>query len=380
MLHDIVLQKKTLDLGFLEYLADGVLILDSERTIIAVNSALERLVGWSANELIGQACHTFMGCQHPGTANGLCDNLCPLLKLWATEAQKQAVQYDEVSISTKTGERREVSASFAPLEVPFLNNPGQVNPPLYSIIVMRDITEQKRQERIKTEFIATASHQLRTPLASIKTSIGLLVDNIGPDFSPPLQRLLQNIRGSSLRMERLVNDLIELTNLQSGRVQLQRRPLEIKSLIEKAAEATRTKLEARQQTLKINLPETSLYAEADYARLSQVLGHLISNGSKFSAEGQIIYLSAYTRPERNDVVFSVRDEGIGIASDEQELIFEKFYQSQIPENSSESGGGLGLPLAKALVELNGGRLWLESKPGEGSTFYFSLPATSPALY
>ncbi|MEI6046653.1 MAG: PAS domain-containing sensor histidine kinase [Chloroflexota bacterium] len=400
-----IVEKRTLSLGFLEYLAEGVLVLDHERIIRAVNSALERMLGWSASELIGLHCTDLFGCQHPHSRTSLCDNLCPLLRFWSNDGQKRPIFYQEVSYATKSGERREMSASYAPLELPILspNPPSSLSnegeevflpetttfevSPSYSIIVLRDITEQKRQERIKAEFVATASHQLRTPLSSIKTSIGLLLSSVGEDFNPPLLRLLHNIRSSSLRMERLVNDLIELTNLQSGRVQMQCRPMEVRRLVEKAVELNRERMETKQQHLVLNLPDESFYVEADYFRISQVLGHLLSNASKFSSLGKIIELQVAVGQDNNpssnqhrEVVFSVRDEGIGIATEEQSLIFEKFYQSQVTENVSEQGGGLGLPLAKALIELNNGHLWLESDLGRGSTFYFSLPAALPPTF
>lgn len=372
--NDIISQ--TPSLGFLEYLSEGVIIVDNERIIRSVNSALLQLTKWSEAELVGKRCLDFFQCQSPVTNTSLCDQLCPLLRLGSVKS-KLSVTYEDISIITKYGERREVSASFAPLDIPLftgaISGSVEENTSSYTIIVLRDVSEQKRQERIKTEFVATASHQLRTPLSSIKTSINLLLASVDEDFKPPLLRLLNNIKSSSLRMERLVNDLIELTNLQSGRVQLQRRYLEASQIVDKAVELVREPLETRLQTLNIVLPEHPLYVEADYLRIGQVLGHLISNASKFSAEGKKIELEVSTGPNRQ-VVFSVRDEGIGIAPEEQTLIFEKFYQSQVEENAAQVGGGLGLPLAKALVELNGGKLWLESTPGKGSTFYFSLPA------
>jgi PAS domain S-box-containing protein len=377
------------DLGFLEFLGEGVMVLDSNRNIIMVNSALENLLGWSAAELTGQTCFKFFDCQHPGTGTSLCHNLCPLMFLRTISNSRQGIYYQEISMITREGQRREVSASFAPLVLPsFPGQPVSVTPeqpgsllPEYSIIMLRDVTEIKRQERIKTEFIAAASHQLRTPLSSIKTSIGLLLENVGEDFSPPLKRLLNNIQSSSTRMERLVNDLIELTSLQSGRVQMQRRRFEARELVGRAITLNQEKLESRVQTIEWSLPDEPLYVEADFGRMSQVLGHLISNASKFSGYGKNINIdvAASTRERSQEVIFSVIDEGVGIEETEKGLIFEKFYQSQISENANETGNGLGLPLARALIELNGGRLWFESQLGKGSSFYFALPLAPTGL-
>jgi signal transduction histidine kinase len=226
--------------------------------------------------------------------------------------------------------------------------------------------------------MATASHQLRTPLAAIKTAVGLLLDQTGPDFNPLLRRLIQNIQVSGLRLERVVNDLIELTNLQSGRVSLNFRSVEVARLVERAAELSRDRLAARQQRLQLDLPPDAgaLFIEADYNRICQVLGHLLGNASKFSPPGSPVELKV-RQGEGRTVVFSVRDEGKGIPPEEQPFIFERFYQVPSVENSQEGGSGLGLPLARVLVELNGGQLWFESQPGRGSTFYFSLPTGVP---
>lgn len=370
-------------LGFLELLGEGVMVLDGERRIIMVNSALENLLGWTSTELTGQPCYKFFGCQHPATGTSLCQNLCPLMFIHSSANGRQSSLYQEVSLLTRQGERREVSASYAPLVLPSL--PGRSAPadsggstfPAYSIVMLRDVTETKRQERIKTEFIAAASHQLRTPLSSIKTAIGLLLENVGEDFSPPLKRLLNNIQSSSSRMERLVNDLIELTSLQSGRVQMVRRLIEASELVSRAVTLNQEKLAARSQTVTWKFLDEPHFVEADFGRMSQVLGHLISNASKFSPNGKNIELIVSLAPAgkngQEEVVFTVKDEGIGIAESEKSLIFEKFYQSQISENANETGSGLGLPLARALIELNGGHLWFESAQGKGSQFHFALP-------
>jgi len=166
---------------------------------------------------------------------------------------------------------------------------------------------------------------------------------------------------------------------------MQPQVVEAQELLLQAIKLNRQRLEARNQLVKPVQPAEPLYVKADFLRISQVLGHLLSNASKFSQSGQKIKLEIASRPSgtggnntgADEVVFSVKDEGIGIAREEQPFIFEKFYQAQVIENTAELGAGLGLPLAKVLIELNNGRLWFESEPGKGSTFYFSLPAARP---
>lgn len=347
---------------FINHLSDGVLVLNAQRQIIAANPAMENLLELTAGEMFGKSCVQVIGCPAlKPFSNAICHTICPLKSLTSNFSE------EDLTFFTLNGIRREVKASFSQLDA------------AHFMLIFKEIGWQQRQERLQAEFIATASHQLRTPLASIKTSIGLLLSNLPPDFPPLLHRLHENIQVSSLRLERVVNDLIELTNLLSKRVQLVPRRLEVSQLVEQASQLSREWLASRNQTLKVDLPENPLYVEADGGRISQVLGHLLSNASKFSPEGSIIQLTvrpqqSSQKPEVAQITFSVTDQGVGIATEEKEFIFEKFYQAQIAENTTVLGSGLGLPLAKALVELSGGRIWFQSELNKGSTFSFSLPA------
>ena len=400
---DVLIGSENLNLGFLEFLSEGVLVINSAKNIVGVNSAFERLLGWTEAELIDRPCQLFLKCQDHDAIDGFCDNLCPILILRNLPPKGRTTIYQDLSVYHKRGYHFIVNASLSPLQINFSENPGRLagqelthendtglsqgNPtPIgatedsYYIMILRNVTEVKRQERIQSEFITAASHQLRTPLASIKTAIGLLIDNVEPDFNPTLQKLLQNIQSSSLRMERLVNDLIELVSLQNGQVKMQPQVIEAQELVYQAIKLNSHRLKVKNQVAQPVLPAKPLYVKADFYRMSQVLGHLLSNASKFSQPGQKIEIKIATQPAAGnenseageEVVFSVRDEGIGIALEDQALVYEKFYQSQVVENTAEQGAGLGLPLAKVLIELNGGRLWFEGEPGKGTTFYFSL--------
>jgi signal transduction histidine kinase len=391
--------KPNFEISFLDSLVEGIIILDCHRHICAVNPALEQMLGWRTGELLGRSCQEVLGCKFSGTDISLCQNFCPLLKLKQTSSvtrTARVAQYQELAIATASGERLEVSASLVPFSMTSILPPLNQNkeetetlplefaapsetPDYYSIMILRDITEQKRQERIQIEFITNASHQLRTPLTSLKTSIELLLGSVGVNFNPPLLRLLQNIQVSSQQIERLVKDLIELTRLQSGRVQLQIRQIAASEIINRVITSSSAHLEAKQQLLEVESPAEPLYIEVDLGRISQVFEYLISNASKFSPPLSRIKLrvrAARGAQKRQEVIFSVQDEGIGIPAEEQGQIFEKYYQSQMAENTTN---GLGLPLAKALVELNGGRLWFESEPGRGSIFFFAFPAIPPSM-
>ena len=400
--------QRGLELDFLEHLSDGVMVLDTQNLIIATNRAFTRILGWESAEIIGKPCSQFLGCQDPNSGTPLCQGFCPAHALWLTNGSNHInhdnqANYRELSVSCIDGSRRELSVSYSKLWLEEVSEPdnrteedkdagngqkteitaGELNK--YTLVVMRDITEHSRIERIKTQFLVTASHQLRTPLSAIKASIGLLLDNVQGKLDTPLVRLLQNIQNSSLHIERLVNDLVELANLQSGLVQLQNDWLEVNYIVQKAIEASQERLKNKGQPLEIFLPQQHLFVRGDSIRLTKILSHLLSNASKFSLPGSPIKLKVTARPANNsrteelEVVFSVSDQGQGIPYEEQQLIFEKFYQSEVSENADGEGIGLGLPLARALVELHRGRMWLESETGQGSTFYFALPSSANGI-
>lgn len=361
------------NLGFLEYLSDGVLVLDKDRVILAANPAFIKMFGFQAAEIAGQTCYSLFNCQHPPEDASECDALCSLANL--EPSPYTLLNSGPLDMNGQVVYIEGRIVPFAIAEFGF-DPAGK-----FSLLILKNNTAAFHQQKLQTEFVAAASHQLRTPLASIKTAVGLLIDQTGPDFHPLLRKLLENIKVSGLRLERIVNDLIELTNLQSGRVRLDFRPVAVSRLIEQTVDSSQERLETRQQNLQLDLPPEidTLYVEADFHRICQVLGHLLSNASKFSQPGRRIDLKVYRREDQN-VIFSVKDEGTGIPLDEQPFIFEKFYQVQSVVNSTELGGGLGLPQARALIELHGGKLWLDSAPGQGSTFSFSLPqAVSPDL-
>ncbi len=391
--------RPALGLGFLEHLSDGVMVLDSLLRIVATNSAITEMLGWQGEELLGKPCMQFLGCQDSENCMPMCQGFCPAQLIWEPENQVEGspTTYRELSVQCKNGTRRDVNINFSAIRLGSVSkeaSPSKLanlepdkavtpEPPaepneimLYTLVIMHDITEQKRIERIKNQFLVTASHQLRTPLAAIKASVGFLLDAAPGKLEGPLLRLLQNIENSSLRMERLVNDLIDLANLQSGLVQLQEALLDINQLVQKAVEANQERLSSRSQPLEIVLPPERLMVRGDSVRLTKILSHLLSNASKFSSPGSPVRLKvAVSKDEASsEIIFSVSDKGQGISSEEQKLIFEKFYQSDVSENADGTGIGLGLPLARALVELHGGRLWLESVVGQGSVFYFALPA------
>jgi PAS domain S-box-containing protein len=230
------------------------------------------------------------------------------------------------------------------------------------ISAIRDITERKRAERVQRDFIAMASHDLLTPVTVLRARAQLLQRRQIYD-----EAAIASILEQASRMERLITDLRELVRVEGGRLGLRREPVDLGEIVHEAL--TRARTQGTQHTLHIETPRFPIVGSWDRDRLGQVLDNLIGNAIKYSPPGGEIAI----RVEATDAEGLVRieDHGIGIAGDVLPRLFERFYQGQDPGVST--GLGLGLYIARMLVEAHGGRIWAESEPGQGSTFAISLP-------
>ena len=227
---------------------------------------------------------------------------------------------------------------------------------------IRDITERRRAERMQQDFIAMASHDLLTPVTVLRARAQLLQRRQSYD-----ETSVASILEQASRMERLITDLRELVRMEGSRLALRREPVDLGEIVHEAL--IRARSEGTQHTLRVEAPRFPIVGSWDRARLGQVLDNLIGNAIKYSPEGGEIAI----RVDATDDVGQVRieDHGIGITADVLPRLFERFYQGQEPGVST--GLGLGLYIARMLVEAHGGRIWAESEPGRGSTFVISLP-------
>lgn len=223
-------------------------------------------------------------------------------------------------------------------------------------------------ERQRDEFFSSVSHDLRTPVAAIKAAIGVVLANEPENMPAPLHRLLGNIDLAADELARLIEDLLEMARLEAGRVELWRSQVDLRDVVSRAVRGIEPLATERGQTPLLRIPDQPVIGEVDAERLSRVLRNLLANAQKYGREGGRIWLNLEERP--NEICISVTDDGPGIAPEEQPRIFGRFYRAS---GSTASGSGLGLAIARGLVELHGGRLWVESVPPAGSTFFVTLP-------
>jgi len=225
--------------------------------------------------------------------------------------------------------------------------------------------------RAKTDFISFVSHELKQPMTSIKGYTDLLVKGLAGDLNEMQRSFLEVIRSNVIRMDTMVQELLDISRIESGRLRLEIGQVAMREAIEEAVRIIRQEIEARRQTLEVEIAEPLPPVIADRNRVVQILTNLLSNAYKYTPEeGQIRVVA---RQEDGFVCCSISDTGIGIDPEEQERLFTKFFRSQNPVVRNVPGTGLGLAITKSLVELQGGRIWAESEPGKGSTFTFILP-------
>ena len=230
--------------------------------------------------------------------------------------------------------------------------------------------------KLKDQFLANVSHELRTPLNSVIGFSDLLLTMAAPE-SPPLTETqrdyLETIARNGRHLLELINELLDLSKIAAGRMQLRLEPLVLEGVLREAADTVRAQLEARHHTLALDPPDEPVTVTADHGRLRQILLNLLSNAIKFTTDGGRIALNARLEAGGRSVRVAVSDTGIGIAPDDQAKLFQEFVQLDASPSRRYEGTGLGLALSKRLVELHGGTIGVESELGKGSTFWFTLP-------
>jgi PAS domain S-box-containing protein len=344
----------------LELAPDPIVIVDALGRIVAVNRQAEATFGYGRAELIGQG-------------------LSMLIPERFREAHREHhVLYFAAPSMRPMGAGLELYArrrdgSELPVEISLGHL--KTGDDLLVTAIVRDISERKRSqqelEHQKDEFLASVSHDLRTPVTAIKASIGVVLANEPADMPQPLHRMLVNIDLAADRLTTLVNDLLELTRLQAGLVRLRRARADLRALALKCAGSIEPLAHARGQRVVVGVPTEPFPATVDAGRVERALLNLLSNAHKYGREGGEIRLRLEGRDR--EALFAVADDGPGIPATEQGPIFERFYRTKTAAAGGAPGSGLGLPIARAMAELHGGRLWVESAVGRGSTFYLAIP-------
>ncbi len=245
------------------------------------------------------------------------------------------------------------------------------------VATLHDVTAEREIGQMKNEFVSTVSHELRTPLTSIKGYVDLILDGEAGEVNEIQTEFLGIVKENSDRLVDLINDLLDISRIESGRIHLKVQPLDVAERIRGAVDTFRAVLEQQDRTITVEVPDGLPRVAGDPDRVGQVLINFISNAIKYSPEGGSIWVRA--AEEDGFVRMSVTDEGIGIAEEDMARLFTKFYRVDSKLTREIGGTGLGLSIVKSIIELLGGEVGVTSEAGAGSTFWFTLPQASPDL-
>lgn len=359
----------------LNYITDGVLLIDGNGVVKYTNPAAATMAGYgSPTNMIGLNYQFVLKLE---TAEGLPVDDAQS-KLAQAIANNQAFTTREYLLISAQSERKAaISITLTPTGGPKADK----------IITFRDITKELEEESKQSEFISTASHEMRTPVASIEGYLGLALNPQTATIDERAHKYLTEAHNASQHLGHLFKDLLDVTKLDDGRLRVRLVPVEIVSLVQQIAADHQKDMVAKHLKYSFGTAdvvnqekkvEPLVYAAVDVDFLREILDNLIENAIKYTPDGGEIWVNC--RGDGDKVLVNVTDTGIGVSAEDAGHIFQKFYRVDNSQTRSVGGTGLGLYIVKQRVEAMGGRVWVESAFGDGSTFFFSLPRLTDAEY
>ncbi|SHG52517.1 PAS/PAC sensor signal transduction histidine kinase [Fodinibius roseus] len=352
----IMSEKKRVE-AIINHMGDAVMGLDAAKYVLFANDKAIELIGQGEEELVGQygpdiASHNELFHKIIQALSGEAEEDIGYIKVTDKDEHYYSVEVTQVHHDP--------------------NNEAARATHLGNIITLKNVTKFHELDQAKTNFISVVSHELKTPISSINMSLRLLGDKRVGMLNEEQEKLVSSIRKDVHRMKQTTGDLLDLTKIESGNVQLNTRKVNPSNLLEYAYETMIMQASQNDLEIDLQLNESLPRIQADTQKTVWVLVNLISNAIRYTSSGGRITLKAQKNNNSRFVKFTVEDTGEGISADDLNKIFDKYYQ--VDKNQKDStGSGLGLSIAKEFIIAQGGRIWAESKTGEGSSFYFTLP-------
>jgi PAS domain S-box-containing protein len=348
--------------SILDSVGDGIWGMDMEGKVTFVNRSGANMLGYSPQELLGRDMHALVHHSHADVSPDLVHE-CPLFSSLRSETP---VHVNDDVFWRKDGQSFPVEYVACPL----LDN-GRVDG---IVVAFKDVTERRSLDRMKDEFISTVSHELRTPLTSLRAALGLIAGGALEKRPEKVPQMLDIALSNCDRLVRLVNDVVDFERLGSGNLPLHKKEWNAIDLLRSALNVERASAARAGITFRIDAQPVDVWVDGD--RILQALGNLIRNAIKFSEKGGEIRLAARATSEK-EVTFEVQDQGQGIPAEKMDLIFERFRQADASDSRLRGGTGLGLALCRGIINQHGGRIWAQSNPGSGSTFFFTVEQYFP---
>lgn len=339
-------------------LNESIIGLDDAKNILFANPPALELAGLSENEVIGRSAEE-LTLENPVLAG--------LLKEVLLEGPVKSQTYPAISID-KDGKRQYFNKDVLRVESP-QEEDSDAPTSVGFIIILKNVTELKEQDLAKTNFMATLSHELKTPIAAIDMSVNLLEDQRIGALNEEQWELTGTIRQNSTRILKMVNEILDISRIETGKLQLELETIAPSDIVEKALDSVKTFITEKGAAITQHVPNGLPLLYLDLHKITAVLVNLLTNALRYSPAGELIEIGVAAR--EGEVVFSVKDKGRGISEEEQRKLFQPYRRAK---GDTTKGTGLGLAISKEFVEAHNGRIWVESSLGNGSKFCFSLPA------
>lgn len=340
--------------GILEIAKDAIITVDVNHNITLFNQGAEKTFGYTAQEVLGRSLNLLFPNRY-------------------INSQLHSGPFPQANGSIRRfGERSEIYARRKDgSEFPAEASVSELNLGHETVFtaILRDISDRKQMDRMKNEFISVVSHELRTPLTSIHGSLRMLASGLLKPDSEQGTRLVQIAADSTDRLVRLINDILDIERIESGRVKMEKELWAVEDLITEAVKVVQALADKAEVTLSVSSIPLKIWVDPD--RMVQTLTNLLSNAIKFSSSGQTVWLNV--EGQADQIRFTVTDQGRGIPADKLDSIFERFQQVDSSDSRNHEGTGLGLAICRSIIQQHNGQIWVESTLGEGSRFHFTLP-------
>jgi PAS domain S-box-containing protein len=353
-------------------IADGVMAIDMNGVVQLINPAAQMLIGWGKDDAIGLDYHSIFKLAD-AKGKELPDNISPIKQVLVSNTP---LTNNDLMLVTKTGKKIMVSLVVSPV--------GNTTPAAGAIVVFRDITKEKEQEQAKAEFISTASHEMRTPVAAIEGYLSLALNPATATIDDKAQSYLTKAHESTQHLGRLFQDLLTVSRAEDGRLAAKPSVIDVVKFAREVTESLTPKAQAKALFLYFKpdggagqegtrtIPPV-YYVHVDQDQLREVTNNLVDNAIKYTKRGNV---TVDVTGDNKSITISVADTGIGIAAEDVPHLFQKFYRVDNSDTREIGGTGLGLYIARRLAEVNNGRVWAESSVGKGSIFYLQIPRIS----
>jgi NtrC-family two-component system sensor histidine kinase KinB len=351
-IHQLIAEKKKSE-TIVESIADPVIVTDEQGKLVLINQAAAIMFDVRGSNWQGKSLRDIIGNQS-----------------WAEMLEHERIQRfesehrDPLFAFTSNG----ITLYFRPRQTQIVDEIGKIQG---FVTLLQDVTRFKDLDRMKSDFIATVSHELRTPLTSLSMGIDILSQEVVGPISKRQKELLAAAKDDSERLRKLVKDLLDLSRLESGKYEIRKELVDFHKLVLDAVQPLRLPFQEKRIKLNISVPERLPKFLADPHQLMWVITNLLNNALRYTDAGGKVKLK--TKTEKKELLVTVSDTGHGISREHQQTIFDKFVQVNSSTETTPGSVGLGLAIAREVVEAHGGRIWVESQVGIGSTFHFTLP-------